>query len=68
MDLRSKDKIVVTSYTVISHSSPSKFLMECTIRVIQVMLTCIMWLYRVSRVPRFEVLQLFVGHTERHFV
>ena len=65
VDLTSKEKTMVTSYTMISHSSPSKFLMECTIRVIHVMITCILWL---PRVPGFEVLQLFLGLTERHFV
>jgi hypothetical protein len=59
VDLTSKEKIMVTSYTVISHSSPRKFLMECTIRVIQLMLTFTLWL---PRVPRFGVLQLFLGH------
>ena len=59
VDLTSKEKIMVTSYTMISYSSPSKFKMECTIRVIQVMLKCILWL---PRVPGFEVLQLVLGH------
>jgi len=61
VDLTSREKIIVTSYTTIFYSSPNKFLKECTIRVIQVTLTCSLWL---SRVPRFEVLHLFVGHTE----
>ena len=33
VDLTSKENIVVTSYTVISHSSPKKFLKEYTKRV-----------------------------------
>jgi len=57
VDLISKEKIMVTSYTM--------FLVECTIRVIQVLLTCILWLQRVHR---FEVLQLFVGYTVRQLV